>query len=1042
MNADIVIVLDDSEDEQPSTDSGNVTSNVVSQDIGGAVAGGAAKLEKARPPKTDMSASATSSASACAGSPASKRPAGTKSGAGSMMDRWLRKDSGGVAASSSSDSRVHAPQAVSVASSAVMDLTDDDGSKSAPAQSSGDVDASRSATAKVAPSSSTSLAAFSSKAGAAASSSRFPSNPDYRSVDSPIWSFDPVKHACWIAQPPLAAVSEAAAATSSSSSSAASTASVSSSAPAPYLHLARAFSAIEPVTGRIRISGMLINTFRALIALAPSEVHPALLLMTNSLGSAHEGLSMSIGGSTVAAAVSQATGVRREALSKMYTELGDMGDVAEKCARNQRTLLPPPPLTISGVLSSLLQIAQESGPGCAARKQGILLRLLQSCRGSETRYIVRTMVLNLRIGVNITTALQCLARAVALNEALGSPTVAGCNSSLASASSSAVSSSSSSPAGGRKRKVGGATGKRPTPPSFSSSAALDAFYTADIPLTILSAMDRAAEAAKSCFSQCPDLELLVASLLSGGVAKMTLSCTISPGVPVRPMLAKISSGVDELLTKFAGRLWTAEWKYDGQRSQVHLFPSSTAQQQYQPNETLSAASATDVSSTICGSSASTERIFSRHMDDVTARWPDVAQMAREAFKPQMALDESAGESVAAGTTISAASDSSNPLVVAAAGGSFILDAELVAVEVTPPASNSTASSSSSSTTADASSSSSPPSDVQPSVRLLPFQTLSTRKRTDVGSAEEVDVKVAVFAFDLLYINGRPLTSLPLLHRRALLRRHFTAIPGRFHFATGIDVLSPSAPAIAAATADAANVTAEASSALSAAALDIPATAAASTSSAITGDVDTVRESVTAFLMSALDGSCEGIICKLLLAGDPSAPQDLLAGSQATAAGGGKTTPAIVPFSDDAALAAQAMRLLQQDAVASSEEEEDNEAIELFDEDDDAARSPIRKKARPASSSSKGKSPSKASSSSSNAEPAPADSLGLVATYQPSVRSNSWLKLKRDYVSSLADTIDLVPIGAWWGNGRKAGWFSPFLLACYNPDTEEWQSVCR
>lgn len=36
----------------------------------------------------------------------------------------------------------------------------------------------------------------------------------------------------------------------------------------------------------------------------------------------------------------------------------------------------------------------------------------------------------------------------------------------------------------------------------------------------------------------------------------------------------------------------------------------------------------------------------------------------------------------------------------------------------------------------------------------------------------------------------------------------------------------------------------------------------------------------------------------------------------------------------------------------------------------------------------------------------------------------------------------VPVGAWHGNGRKAGWYSPFLLACWDPEREEFQSVCR
>lgn len=33
----------------------------------------------------------------------------------------------------------------------------------------------------------------------------------------------------------------------------------------------------------------------------------------------------------------------------------------------------------------------------------------------------------------------------------------------------------------------------------------------------------------------------------------------------------------------------------------------------------------------------------------------------------------------------------------------------------------------------------------------------------------------------------------------------------------------------------------------------------------------------------------------------------------------------------------------------------------------------------------------------------------------------FLQVKRDYVEGMSDSLDLVPIGAWHGNGRKAGW---------------------
>jgi DNA ligase-1 len=67
---------------------------------------------------------------------------------------------------------------------------------------------------------------------------------------------------------------------------------------------------------------------------------------------------------------------------------------------------------------------------------------------------------------------------------------------------------------------------------------------------------------------------------------------------------------------------------------------------------------------------------------------------------------------------------------------------------------------------------------------------------------------------------------------------------------------------------------------------------------------------------------------------------------------------------------------------------------------------------------------------------------LPSTYEPDARSQGWLKVKKDYLEGVGDTLDLVPIGAWYGMGRKAGWWSPILLAVYNPETGALEAVCK
>ncbi len=66
---------------------------------------------------------------------------------------------------------------------------------------------------------------------------------------------------------------------------------------------------------------------------------------------------------------------------------------------------------------------------------------------------------------------------------------------------------------------------------------------------------------------------------------------------------------------------------------------------------------------------------------------------------------------------------------------------------------------------------------------------------------------------------------------------------------------------------------------------------------------------------------------------------------------------------------------------------------------------------------------------------------LLSTYEPDKRLDSWLKVKKDY-STTFDTLDLIPVAAWHGQGRKAKWWSPILLAVRNESTGSLEAVCK
>ena len=325
---------------------------------------------------------------------------------------------------------------------------------------------------------------------------------------------------------------------------------------ASYALLTRCFVLVNSTQSRIKIVDTLVNCLRTIIEGDPNSLLPAVWLATNSISPSYISLELGLGGSAISKALKKVCGLDSAGLKNLYDKHGDAGDVAFEAKKRQSlTLRKPKPLSIKGVYQSLVKIANSKGTGSVENKQRVVERLVQDARGAEeSRYIVRTLVQHLRIGAVKTTMLIALARAFLITQPPGA-----------------------------------------TLP-LRNTAELARLKKEELALV----WTKAEEIVKTCFARRPNYNDIVPGLLEVGICDELLRrCGLALHIPLRPMLGSITRDLGEMLTKLQGRDFSCEFKYDGQRAQVHCDDQGKVS------------------------------IFSRHLEVMTEKYPDLVALVPE-----------------------------------------------------------------------------------------------------------------------------------------------------------------------------------------------------------------------------------------------------------------------------------------------------------------------------------------------------------------------------------------------------------------------------
>ncbi|MCI7290950.1 ATP-dependent DNA ligase [Methanobrevibacter woesei] len=183
-----------------------------------------------------------------------------------------------------------------------------------------------------------------------------------------------------------------------------------------YQELVNVYSALEETTKRLEKTEIIVDFIKDLDEETLEQVG---LLILGTIFPAWSDEEIGIGTKLVTKAVADATGTTVDKVEDAVREEGDIGLACVKLFSNKsQTTFFSKPLTISFVFDNLRKLSKISGPRSTNRKIDIILELLSVASATEAKYLTRTILEELRIGVGEGIVRDAIAQAFNIDKSI------------------------------------------------------------------------------------------------------------------------------------------------------------------------------------------------------------------------------------------------------------------------------------------------------------------------------------------------------------------------------------------------------------------------------------------------------------------------------------------------------------------------------------------------------------------------------------------------------------------------------------------------